>query len=317
MNSQFQGGRNTHVLVIGASGLDVIGRIDSALIPGTSNPAHIRTSHGGAARNVAENLARLGQPVSLITAVGKDRTGRDILSQAKAGGLDVSGSVRTTELPTGFYMGLLSPQGGLEFAVDDMRVISCITPAHLRSRHSLLDEAGIIFVDANLPEETLEFVVATAWRRGVPLCADPTSSILALKLVPHLPKLHLLIPNASEAGVLTGRAFAASDEAAAKAAARHLVSLGVATVLITLAEFGVVYATAETSGHVPAMHTPVSDPTGAGDALTAAFIFALLNDIPLDDAIRLGVSAATLTLRSPGAVATELSLELLYDQLLP
>lgn len=317
MNSQSEGGRNTRVQVIGASGLDVIGRIESALMPGTSNPAHIRTSHGGAARNMAENLARLGQPVSLITAVGKDRAGLDILAHAQAAGLDVSGCVQVPELPTGFYMGVLNPQGGLEFAVDDMRVTSLITPAHLRSCQSLLDQAGVIVVDANLPEETLEFVVATAGRRGIPLCADPTSSILALKLVPHLPKLHLLISNAREAGVLTGHAFAASDETAAKAAARHLVSLGVATVLITLAEFGVVYATAETSGHVPAMHTPINDPTGAGDALAAAFIFALLNDIPLDDAIRLGVSAATLTLRSSGAVAPDLSLELLYDQLLP
>jgi pseudouridine kinase len=88
-------------------------------------------------------------------------------------------------------------------------------------------------------------------------------------------------------------------------------------VLITLAEFGVVYASTDTSGHIPAIHTAITDPTGAGDALTAAIIFALLNGIPLDDAIRLGVSAASLTLRSVGAVSPKLSLERLYDQLLP
>ena len=56
--------------------------------------------------------------------------------------------------------------------------------------------------------------------------------------------------------------------------------------------------------------------TGAGDAMTAALLFGLLNDIELDDAIRLGVSAASLTLRHPGSVYPELSLEGLYDQLL-
>ncbi len=75
------------------------------------------------------------------------------------------------------------------------------------------------------------------------------------------------------------------------------------------------YATAETSGFVPAIRTEIVDPTGGGDALIAAVIFALLNDIPLDDAIRLGVSAATLTLRYPGAVVPELTLEKLYDKL--
>jgi pseudouridine kinase len=50
--------------------------------------------------------------------------------------------------------------------------------------------------------------------------------------------------------------------------------------------------------------------------MSAAVIFALLNDIDLDDAIRLGVSSASLTLRHPGTVYPNLSLEALYDQLL-
>ncbi len=86
-------------------------------------------------------------------------------------------------------------------------------------------------------------------------------------------------------------------------------------VLITLAEFGVVYASSETSGHIPAMRTTIVDPTGAGDALSATVIYSLLHGISLDDAIRLGVTAASLTLRHRGTVIQDLSLELLYDQL--
>jgi pseudouridine kinase len=66
---------------------------------------------------------------------------------------------------------------------------------------------------------------------------------------------------------------------------------------------------------VPAVQTEIVDPTGAGDALTAAVLFARLNDIPLDEAVRLGASAAALTLRTTGSVVPDLSLELLYDQL--
>ena len=40
--------------------MDVVGRVEGELRPGTSNPARIRASFGGVARNVAENLARLG-----------------------------------------------------------------------------------------------------------------------------------------------------------------------------------------------------------------------------------------------------------------
>jgi pseudouridine kinase len=90
---------------------------------------------------------------------------------------------------------------------------------------------------------------------------------------------------------------------------------GVEVVIVTLAQFGVFYATSKTSGQIPAIRTEISDPTGGGDALTAAVLFALLNDIPLDDALRLGVSAATLTLRHSGTVLPDLTLEKLYNQL--
>ena len=63
------------VLVIGAAGIDIVGRIKSELQNASSNPARIRTSFGGVARNVAENLARLGQPVVLLTALGNDQAG--------------------------------------------------------------------------------------------------------------------------------------------------------------------------------------------------------------------------------------------------
>ncbi|MEN6394155.1 MAG: PfkB family carbohydrate kinase, partial [Anaerolineaceae bacterium] len=86
-------------------------------------------------------------------------------------------------------------------------------------------------------------------------------------------------------------------------------------VVITLGDQGLCYATSEISGFIPAIKTEIVDPTGAGDALTATLIFALLNNIPIDDAVRLGVSAASLTLRHSGAVVPDLSLQKLYDQL--
>jgi pseudouridine kinase len=84
---------------------------------------------------------------------------------------------------------------------------------------------------------------------------------------------------------------------------------------VTLAEFGLCYATSETSGHLPAIRTSVADPTGAGDALVAAVIYALMNNIEIDDAARLGISAATLALKYAGTVYPDLSLEKLYNEL--
>jgi pseudouridine kinase len=89
----------------------------------------------------------------------------------------------------------------------------------------------------------------------------------------------------------------------------------VKVVVVTLAELGVCYATSQTYGNIPAIQTEVVDPTGAGDAFIGAALFGLLNGIPLDEALRLGASSASLTLRYAGAVSPDLSLEKLYDEL--
>ena len=304
------------VLVLGAAGMDVVGRLEAELRPAASNPARIRSSYGGVARNVAENLARLGQPARLVTVLGNDRIGNEILEHTASAGVDVSAVLQTSDYPTGFYMGIVDRSGKLQFAVDDMRLLEEITPYYLQEQEALFKASCLAFVDANLPVKTLRAAVNLARRARIPICADTAAFTLAERLVKFLPEFYLVTANSKEAGALTGLSFEAVDRHAAMEAARMLVNRGVRIALVTLAEYGVVYATSETTVHIPAIRTRISDPTGAGDAMTAAVLFALLNDIELDDAIRLGVSAASLTLRHPGSVFPDLTLEALYDQLL-
>jgi pseudouridine kinase len=229
--------------------------------------------------------------------------------------VDVSHIIRTGQYPTGVYLAVVNARGQLQIALDDMRAIAEITPNYLSENTALFKEASMVFVDGNLSRQTLGRAVLLARRAGIPICADPTTAVLANRLRPHLSKLTLVTPNNSEAGVLCDRQLDPMDEDQTIEAAKYLVSQGVQIAILTLAEYGVCYATSQTSGKLPAISTEIIDPTGGGDALTAAVLFGLLNDIPLDDAIRLGVSAATLTLRYPGAVIPELTLEKLYDQL--
>jgi pseudouridine kinase len=303
------------VLVIGAAGLDVVGRLQGALHMATSNPALIRISFGGVARNVAENLARLGQPVSLLSVIGKDRLGDDVLAHTRSAGVDVTNVYVTDKYPTCFYMGVLDEQGSRQFAFDDMRIMDELTDAYLVYNEDLFQKAGLIFVDANLPKKALKKVFTLARKYKTPICADPASGLLAARLKPYLSQIKLLVPNSLEAGVMTGHPFEANDSGAALEAARILVNKGVDIAFVTLAEYGLCYATSETNGHIPAIRTSVVDPTGAGDALSAAVIYALMNEIEIDDAARLGVSAASLVLRYPGTVFPELSLEKLYNEL--
>ena len=60
------------VSVIGGANIDIHGRSTQALRSNDSNPGDVHISAGGVARNIAENLARLGADTRLISAVGDD-----------------------------------------------------------------------------------------------------------------------------------------------------------------------------------------------------------------------------------------------------
>jgi pseudouridine kinase len=302
------------VLVIGAAGLDIKGRSAGPLLPGTSNAGRVRRSLGGVARNVAENLARLDVSVTLLTAVGDDPAGRQILEQAAGCGVDASPSIVVEGGRTGSYLAVLDENGNLSVAIDDMGIVEAITPRYLNDHRRLFAQASMLVTDANLTPDALNTVFSLATKHNLPVCVDPTSTVLADRLCPHLRNIHLIAPNLAEAAVLTGQPVARTQDEALDAG-RNLVSLGVDFAILTLADLGSAYATSEESGLVPAMRADIVDPSGAGDALTAATIFAVLNDIPTDEAVRLGVAAATLTLQSKETVNPELSLEKLYAQL--
>ena len=171
----------------------------------------------------------------------------------------------------------------------------------------------MVVVDTNLTPAALETLFSIAYKNGVRVCADPTSPSLAARLRPHVAQLALTTPNAAEAEALSG--LSVENDEDALNVARYLVSIGAGLVVVTLGEKGLVYATSDESGRFPAIRAEVVDRTGTGDALTAGVIFGLLNDLEPIEAVRLGLSAATLTLKCTETVCPDLSLEKLYDQL--
>ncbi len=303
------------VLVVGAAGVDTIGLVDEPPQSGSTHSANMRVSFGGVARNVAENIARLGLPVDLITAVGEEHIGDQLLAYTRACGVQVGLSLRSKTDHTGAYLVVLDEEGTRYLALEDMSIIGELTPSVFRDNRSAVMDASVVFLDANLPEDSIDALIKMTGTAKVPVCADATSSRLAVRLIPHLDKLSMITANSSEATTLVGGDFQVTDSDSALHAARRLVNRGVDLAVVTLAEFGVVYATSETSGHIPAVRTRVIDPTGAGDALTATIIFGLLNEIPIDESVHLGVTAASLILRHRGTVLPGISLEKLYDEL--
>ena len=77
------------VVVIGGANVDISVSSKTPLVPHDSTPGEIHCSPGGVARNVAENLSRLGVNVSLISVVGNDLFGQRLQEATAQAGVNV------------------------------------------------------------------------------------------------------------------------------------------------------------------------------------------------------------------------------------
>ena len=302
------------VVVLGASCLDVKVQPLAPVVPGTSSPARIRLSPGGAARNMAENLARLGVKVALLSAVGTDPVGQRLMERTARAGVDVSRVIRSPHHSTGSFLTLFSGEAQKGFALDDVSQIRLATPEYVQSHRQLFKQAKMVMMDGNVDTETIAATLALARENGVPVCIDPVSVRRAYALRPYLSEFTVVTPNVAEAEALLDLSIHGADDALE--AARKMVSSGVGVAIITLAEEGLVYVTSEGMGEghgrIPAIRANVVDGTGAGAALTAAVAYGMINGMPVDECMWLGVAAATLTLESSESVNPVMSLEQLY-----
>jgi pseudouridine kinase len=298
------GSIKTEMIVIGGANIDIKAKADCTLIAGSSNPGRVTISPGGVARNIAHNLARLGVKAGLITAVGNDTYGREIITRARAAGIDVSMTVISAE-PTGTYVATLDETGEMSVAVNDMAGVAELDVDALKHRHDRLENAGLIVADCNIPEESLKFL--TRYRHK--LIVEPVSVAKCVKMK-GLGAILAATPNRLQAETLTGLKIA--NIAEARNAAEALHATGIAKVMIGLDAQGCVISEADGETlHVPIHETEAGmarDATGGGDAAVAGFVYGLLQGLPLDQSGALAQAAASLAISSLESASERLSL---------
>ncbi|WP_216325815.1 carbohydrate kinase family protein [Deinococcus aestuarii] len=296
------------VLVIGGANVDIKARTLAPAVPGTSNPGRTTQAPGGVARNVAENLARLGVSPTLIAAVGRDLLGEALLRETAAAGVDV-GAILRTDGPTGTYTAVLDHGGELLIAVAAMDATDALTPAVLDARRDLLRHAAWVVADGNLRAETLTHLLGLAHGAAVPVIFEPVSVPKAARLSVALAAglaPHTVTPNVAELGALVGRPVPDTPDALHVAAA-ELRGRGVHTVWVRRGGRGSLLLTPGETHALPALPARVADVTGAGDAMLAAFLAARLAGSSPAAAARHGHAAAALTVESDQTVSPLLS----------
>ena len=294
----------TDIACIGAAHMDRIARCREAFVWRASNPVTVMSSHGGVARNVALNLARLGQRVKLVSVLGEDEEGAAISAELCSAGVDLSDVTRLTGLSTASYTAVLDPTGELMVGLADADIYENLGAAHLKALMPSLAAWPFWVADANLPEAGIGALVEGA-PNGVALSALAVSPAKALRLVPHLSHFDMLFANRAEASALLRRPVETATEALE--AGEVLRALGPEQVFITLGADGVAVAASGMHEVLPALEARVVNVNGAGDAFAAGTLAALCTGAPVAKAVAAGLAAAALTAQSPDACSAQMS----------
>lgn len=301
-----------YVALVGAANLDISAHSHAAPVMGDSNPGSILCSPGGVARNVAENLLRLGVDARLLSVLGDDAFADVLRRAARSIGLNLDACTTVPGQRSATYLSLHGADGDMGVAVNDMGILDLLTPAVLAPHAGLLAGAAALVVDCNVRPDVLQWLALEVAHPV--LFAEAVSVAKCNKLLPVLEGIHTLKANRLEAQHLSGVAIA--DAQTAMASASALRQRGAQRVVISLGAQGVAWCDANGStGHRAARPVPMASATGAGDALLAGLVYSHLRSMPLEQAVCFAMACAELTLSSPYANAPGLCVDAVRAQL--
>ena len=264
------------VLCIGSVLWDIIGRSPAALRLGSDVPGRITQAPGGVAMNIAMTLRRFGLTPALLTAIGRDAEGEELIAACARLGLETAHVYRSEDLPTDRYMAIEGANGliaavadahSLEAAGD--KVLRPLADGRLGSEAA--PYAGTIALDGNLTEALLADIAGSRLFARADLRVAPASPGKAERLLPLLthPGATFYV-NREEAGLLAKEPFATASDAA-----EGLLARGARRVLVT--DGGRPCAEGTAGAGVIADAPPpvmVARVTGAGDTFMAAHLVA-------------------------------------------
>nr|WP_226341006.1 PfkB family carbohydrate kinase [Gemmobacter serpentinus] len=282
------------ILCIGSVLWDIIGRSPAAMRLGSDVPGRITRLPGGVAMNIAMTLRRFGLTPGLLTAIGRDAEGDELVAACARMGMVTDHIYRSEDLPTDRYMAV-EGANGLIAAIADAHSLEAAGDKILRpladGRLGRADApwAGPVALDGNLTEALLAQIAASALFARADLRIAPASPGKAERLLPLLshPGATLYV-NLEEASLICAAEFTSAPQAAegmlARGAHRVLVTDGGRTCAEGTQGAGVI------TGTPP--EVLVTRITGAGDTFMAAHIVAEGRGAPREAALTAALRAA-------------------------
>lgn len=285
------------LVVLGSVNADHVLQVPTFPRPGeTLHGRNYQVIPGGKGANQAVAAARLKADIGFIACVGDDAFGIESCERFKLDGMDIRGVKVQADCPTGIAMIQVSDRGEnsicLSAEANDRLTAEAIEDdlPSIRAASYLLMQLetpidGIIKAAQVAKQAKTNVVLNPAPARELP------SSLLSC--------VDVITPNETEAQVLTG--ITVTDDASAQQAATVLHQQGIEIVIITLGAKGVWLSENGRGQLIPGFRVSATDTTAAGDTFNGAFVTGLLENMPLESAIKFAHAAAAISVTRFGA----------------
>ena len=266
-------------------------------------------AYGGDTLNTLVAAARLGASTGYVTRVGDDPFAPFLLESWRAEGIDVS-HARLVEGFNGLYFISLLPGGEREFTYYRRgSAASTMTPADLDPAYiggaRVLHVSGISQAISPSCRDTVLAAVRLAREQGALVSYDPNlrrklwfslaEARAAMQEV--LPFADIVLPSAPE------EMTELLEVSSAEEGVERLWAAGVGIVATKLGDNGCLLGyDGRLVAIPPLVPEAVVDATGAGDAFDGAFLHGLVDGLSPEEAARLAVVCAALSLRKRGAI---------------
>ena len=285
------------IVVIGSSNVDLIMKMDHLPEKGeTVTDAEFFQVYGGKGANQAVAASLAGGEVAFVSAVGEDAYTPQMVENYKIDGIDTRFVFEEAGIASGHALIMIGNQGNNYLSVAPGANYK-LTPAKIDEALPVIEEAGIIVMQYEIPEETIKHVIDLANARNIPVLLNfaPARDFDFF----YIPKVDILVLNEVEAGFLAQ--MKVENERDAEKAALKLVEQGVEKVIITLGSQGAIVVTTEEKVSVPAFKVNAVDTTAAGDTFCGTYAVANVEGKSPEEALRFASAAAAISVTRMGA----------------
>lgn len=293
-----------YVTVIGGANIDITGSPYYNLNPNDSNPGKTIMSLGGVARNIAENLSRMGVDIEFITVLGDDLYSKEIKDSCSKLNISLKHSQTISGQRTSTYLCITNKLGEMQLAISDMEIYENITPSYLEENLDMINGGVVCIADTNITQESLNYLMDNC---KIPIFIDTVSTNKTEKIKNVLHNIHTLKPNIIEAEILSGMKIVSIEDL--EKATDLIIDKGVKNIFVTLGPKGVYYTDGKTKGSILPVSTEIINTTGAGDSYLAAVTWAYLNGFDIEQSAKAGLAASSICIRSNMTVSQDISAE--------